>query len=432
MIPDVTPVLRPALELYLDLHRHPELAGTETRTAALFADRLHQAGYRVLTGIGGHGVVGVLRRGPGPVVLLRAELDALPVEERTGLPYASGDVVTDPRTGAPVPVMHACGHDAHLACAAGAAELLARDPGRRGTLLVVGQPAEETLTGARAMLEDGLYDRVGRPDVVLAQHTAPLPAGMVAHGTGPVLAGGSALSLEIRGLGGHAATPQLAVNPIEVAAAVVLRLRELDPEVSVTVGALHAGARGNVVPDLATLEISLRGFSAAALDRGEAAVRRVAAEAAAGCPEPPRLAVLARSPVTVVDEDAAAPVRRAHEAAFGAARVASWPGSLATEDVAWFAAAGASLHGGTAIRLSHWMLGTVSPTQWARARAAAAGGRRASAPGLSPSGPAGPGAAATIAAVPPNHSSAYAPDPRGTLSTGIAALVLAARAHLDR
>jgi amidohydrolase len=402
MTPDVTPVLRPALELYLDLHRHPELAGAEARTAALVADRLHRAGYRVLTGIGGHGVAGVLRTGPGPVVLLRAELDALPVRERTGLPYASTDVVPDPRTGAPVPVMHACGHDAHLACLAGAAELLARDRGWRGTLLVVGQPAEETLTGARAMLDDGLYDRVGVPDVVLAQHTAPLPAGMVAHGTGPVLAGSSALSLEIRGRGGHAALPHLLVNPIEVAATVVLRLRGLDPDVSVTVGALSSGARGNVVPDVATLEISLRGFSAAALDRAEGAVRRLANEAAAGCPEPPRLTVLARSPVTVCDADATAPVRRAHAAAFGAARVATWPGSLATEDVAWFAAAGASLHGGTAIRLAHWMLGTASPAQWTHG----------------------------AAALPANHSSGYAPDPRGTLTTGIAALVLAARTHL--
>ena len=458
MRPDVAPALRPALELYLDLHRHPELAGAETRTAALFADRLRRVGYRVCTGIGGHGVIGVLRRGPGPAVLLRAELDALPVEERTGLPYASTDVVIDPRTGAPVPVMHACGHDAHLACAAGAADLLARDPGWRGTLFVVGQPAEETLTGARAMLEDGLYDRVGRPDVVLAQHTAPLPAGMVAHGTGPVLAGSSALSVEIRGRGGHAALPQLAVNPIEVAAAMVLRLREVDPEVSVTVGALHAGARGNVIPDVATLEVSLRGLSAAALERGEAAVRRVAAQVATGCPEPPRLTVLARSPVTVVDAEAAAPVRRAHEAAFGPARVASWPGSLATEDVGWFAAAGAPLHGGTAIRLSHWMLGTVSPGRWARAASGpgpsssgsgsgsgpsgsgpsgSGSGPSGAGPGSGPSGsgsgasgPVETGAAAAFAAVPPNHSSAYAPDPRGTLSTGIAALVLAARAHL--
>jgi amidohydrolase len=405
MIPDVAPVLRPALERYLDLHRHPELAGAEARTAALFADRLRRTGFRVLTGIGGHGVVGVLRTGPGPVVLLRAELDALPVEERTGLPYASTDVVPDPRTGAPVPVMHACGHDAHLACAAGAAELLARDRDWRGTLLVVGQPAEEALTGARAMLADGLYDRVGVPDVVLAQHTAPLPAGMVAHGTGPVLAGSSAVSLEIRGRGGHAALPHLTVNPIEVAAAVVPRLAELDPDVSVTVGAFNSGARGNVVPDAATLEISLRSFSAAALDRGEAAIRRLAAEAAADCPEPPRLTVLARSPVTVVDADAATPVRRAHEAAFGAARIASWPGSLATEDLGWFGAAGEDLHGGTAIRLSHWMLGTVSPRQWAAA-------------------------AGALGTLPGNHSSAYAPHPRATLSTGIAALALAARAHL--
>ncbi|HST65117.1 MAG TPA: amidohydrolase [Mycobacteriales bacterium] len=395
MSPDVTPVLRPALELYLDLHRHPELSGAEARTAARFADRLHRVGFRVLTGIGGHGVVGVLRAGPGPVVLIRAELDGLPVRERTGLPYASTDVVPDPRTGEPVPVMHACGHDAPLACAAGAADLLARDRDWRGTLLVVGQPAEETLTGARAMLSDGLYDRVGVPDVVLAQHTAPLPAGMVAHGTGAVLAGSSALALEIRGRGGHAALPQLTVNPIEVAARVVLGLPGLDPDVSATAGALHAGARGNVVPDVATLELSLRGFSAAALERAEQAVCRLATGS-----EPPGLTVLARSPVTTVDPDAAEPVRSAHEAAFGPARVATWPGSLATEDVGWFAAAGASLHGGTGIRLAHWMLGSAGRTQWT-------------------------GAA-------PNHSSGYAPDPKGTLTTGIAALVLAARAQLAR
>lgn len=162
-----------AAEFYLDLHRHPELSGAEQRTAAAFADRLTEAGYQVTTGIGGHGVAGVLRNGPGPVVMLRAELDALPVREQTGLPYAS-TVTATAADGRTVPVMHACGHDMHLACAAGAAAELATDLERwRGTLLVVGQPAEETLQGARAMLADGLYQRFEPPSVVLAQHTAP-------------------------------------------------------------------------------------------------------------------------------------------------------------------------------------------------------------------------------------------------------------------
>lgn len=408
----VESVLRPAVQLYVELHRRPELAGAEERTAAALADRLDAAGYQVRRGIGGYGLVGVLRRGRGPTVLVRTELDALPVAERTDLPYASTEVVADPATGRPVPVMHACGHDVHIACVVGAAELLAADRSWQGSLLVVGQPAEETLTGARAMLADGLYEQAGVPDVVLAQHTAPLPAGMVAHGTGPVLAGSSAVELEIRGRGGHAALAHLAVNPIEVAAEVVLRLRTLGPDVSVSVGVLHAGARGNVVPDVATLEVSLRSFAAAALDRAEVEIRRLAAEVAtaAGCPELPRLTVLARSPVTVCDASAGEPVRAVHVAAFGAARVAGWPPSLATEDVGLFAAAGADLHGGTRIRLAHWMLGTVGTRQWAAA------------PGST--------AAAKLAALPANHSSAYAPDPAGTLRTGIAAMTLAARTHL--
>lgn len=191
--------LRPALTLYLDVHRSPEVSGEERRTAALFADRLAALGLEVTRGIGGHGVAGVLRNGEGPRVYVRAELDALPLTERTGLPYASGN-------GA----MHACGHDLHLAATAGTADLLARTTADwRGTLVVLGQPAEETLTGARAMLEDGLYERFGRPDVVLAQHTAPLPAGMVAHGTpyGPLTAASSALDVVLHGRGGHAGTP---------------------------------------------------------------------------------------------------------------------------------------------------------------------------------------------------------------------------------
>ena len=406
---DVDAVLRPALELYLDLHRHPELSGAEERTAAVLADRLEAAGYRTLRGIGGHGVVGVLRRGPGPTVLLRAELDALPVAERTGLAYASTAVAIDPMTGRQVPVMHACGHDVHVACLVGTAELLAADRDLAGTVLVVGQPAEETLTGATAMLADGLYERVGPPDVVLAQHTAPLPAGMVAHGTGAGLAGSAALEVVLPGRGGHAGAAQLAVNPVEIAARFVLALPGTGPDVTVTAGTLHAGERGNVLPEEATLQVGVRGFGP--LDAAIEAVRRLAVAecAAAGSPVEPRVTVLARSPVTVPDPAAVAPVRAAHVAAFGAARVAGWPGSRATEDAGLLAAAGEHLHGVPGIRLAYWMLGMVGPREWAG----------------TPGGP-----AEKLAALPANHSPFYAPAPRATLATGIAALTLAARAHL--
>jgi amidohydrolase len=412
-------LLAPAVELYLDLHRHPELSGAERRTAALFAGRLEEAGYLTATGVGGHGVVGVLHNGPGPVVLLRAELDALPVRERTGLPYAS-EVTAEGADGRPVPVMHACGHDLHLACAAGAAALLAASAANwSGTVMVVGQPAEETLSGARAMLEDGLYERFGAPAVALAQHTAPLPAGMVAHGSGPVLAGGTTLEVVLHGRGGHAGAPHLAVDPVVAAAALVLRLqtvvsRESAPaeQLVLTVGSLHAGSLPNVIPDRATLGITVRGYSEEALDRATAAVRRIAAaeSAASGCSPEPTVTVLSRSPATVPDPAAADAVRRAHRAAFGSERVAAWPPSSATEDFPLFGDAGLPLHGVPGVRLAYWMLGCVGPRQWAAA------------PGGS--------AAAKLAALPANHSPEFRPDPRLTVPAGISALTTAALAHL--
>ncbi|MCM2423453.1 amidohydrolase [Streptomyces sp. RKAG293] len=416
-VPDV---LRPAVELYLDVHRHPELSGAEERTAGRLADRLGASGYRVTTGIGGHGVVGLLRNGPGPVVLLRTELDALPVRERTGLSYAS-DVIAPGGDGQPVPVMHACGHDMHLACAAGAAALLSRTAGHwSGTVMVVGQPAEETLTGARAMLDDGLYTRFAPPDVVLAQHTVPLPAGMVAHAAGPVLAGSAMLQVIVHGRGGHAGAPHLTVDPVVTAAAIVLRLqtvvaRETSPadQVVITVGSLHAGTRGNVVPDHATLDISVRAFTQESLDRATGAVRRVvrAECAASDCPAEPVISTVSRSHPTQADHGTAAAVLRAHERAFGPQRVAVWPPSLATEDFPLYGPAGASLHGVEGIRTAYWMLGSVGPRQWAEA------------PGDS--------AAAKLAALPPNHAPEFRPDPRLTVPAGITALTSAALAHLD-
>ncbi|MFJ3582389.1 amidohydrolase [Streptomyces sp. NPDC090127] len=388
--------LRPALELYLDLHTHPELSGHEARTADRFAAWLELHGCTVTRGVGrGHGVVGVLRNGPGPTVMLRAELDALPVTERTGLRYAS----TVPG------VMHACGHDLHLAAAAGALARLARSRSAwRGTVLVVGQPAEETLQGARAMVADGLYERFGTPELVLAQHAAPLPAGTVAHadGPGPLMPASTALEVVVHGRGGHGGAPHLSVDPVLAAAATVVRLqsvvaRETAPAepVVLTVGSLRAGDRANVIPDRAELAISTRAFRAETLDRVDAAVERIvrAECAASGCPSEPEFTVTARSPVLVPDATATVALRRVHEAALGARRVTRTPPLTATEDYAAFGTDG--------VPLAYWLLGTVGAGLWRRARESGE-------------------------PVPPNHAPEFAPDVRTALPTGITALTAAA------
>ncbi|MFJ8765261.1 amidohydrolase [Streptomyces clavifer] len=396
-------VLRPALTLYLDVHRHPEPSGRESRTAALLAERLAASGCDVTRDVGGHGVVGVLRNGEGPRVYLRAELDALPMDERTGLAYASAN-------GS----MHACGHDLHLAAAAGTVDLLSRTADRwRGTAVVVGQPAEETLTGARAMLADGLYERFGRPDVVLAQHAAPLPSGMVAHGTGhgPVAAASAALTAVLHGRGGHAATPHLTVDPVVTAAAVVTRLqtvvaRETAPgdRLTLTVGTLRAGTAVNVVPDTAELGIGIRAADDAALDRALAAVERIvrAECAASACPRDPELTVLSRSPALWCHPEATRTVRAAHTALYGPERVGDWPPSMAAEDFPLFGDAGAGIHAEAGIPLVYWMIGVMGPKQWAEA-----------ATGL-----------------PPNHSPHFAPDIRTALPPAITALTAAALTRL--
>ncbi|MFD8420810.1 amidohydrolase [Streptomyces sp. NPDC059466] len=421
-LPGLDTLLPATIELYLDLHSHPELSGAERRTAARFADRLAEDGFHVLRGIGGHGVAATLSNGEGPAVLLRAELDALPVAEQTGVPYASTVTAPGP-DGHPVPVMHACGHDAHLACVAAAARWLAANRDSwRGTLLVVGQPAEETLSGARAMLEDGLYDRITPPDVVLAQHTASFPAGMVAHADGPVLAGSLTLEVSFEGDGGHAATPHLTADPLLAAAGTVTRLativaREADPAERLVVSATSlrtadAGHTGNVIGTQAALHVTVRTFSEAALDRAALAVERIARAEAGAAALPPRVTVArsSRSGVTRSDPDVTAAVRSAHVTAFGPSRVTGWPATSATEDFPLLTGAGAHLHGHPGIRGAYWMLGAVGPAQWAAAP--------------------GTGAAEKLRSLPGNHSPRYLPSVRLTLETGTTALATAALARL--
>jgi hippurate hydrolase len=418
--PGLPELLVPAAEFYLDLHRNPELSGAERRTAARFADWLTADGFRVLRDVGGHGVAAELRNGDGPAVLLRAELDALPVAEKTGAPYAS-TVTAANSDGRTVPVMHACGHDAHLACVAAAARwLAARRDSWRGTLLVVGQPAEETLSGAQAMLADGLYERITPPDEVLAQHTAPFPAGMVAHAEGPVLAGSVTLEVRFDGDGGHAATPHLAADPLLAAAGAVVRLptvaaREANPadRLVVTASSLHAGDAGNMIATSAVLHVTVRAFAEAALDRAVAAAERVARAEAAAAARPPdvTVTVLSRSGVTVSDPELTDAIRTAHRAAFGPARVSGWPGTAATEDFSLLTGAGAHLHGRRDIRGCYWMLGAIGPTQWAATP--------------------GTGAGEKIRSLPANHSPRYLPSVRLTLQTGITALVTAVLSRLS-
>ncbi|MFE9254225.1 amidohydrolase [Streptomyces sp. NPDC006879] len=397
-------ILRPLTALYLDLHRNPELSGEERRTAGALAHWLEAEGYTVTRDVGGHGVIGELCNGEGPTVMVRTELDALPVHERTGLPYSAEG-----------PVAHACGHDLHIAAAAGAATVLARNRDAwRGRLLVVGQPAEETLAGARALLRAGLYQRFGRPDVVLAQHAAPLLGGMLAHGYGPMTAGSVTFDVLVHGRGGHAGSPQLAVDPVVTAAALVGRLqtivsRECAPAelVAVTVGSIHAGTRASVIPEEARLGITVRAVGEPTLLRVAAAVERIVrAEClTAACPREPEVHQVSSSPATHPDAAATASVRAAHAAALGAERIAMWPPSLATEDFAYYGDAGVELHGESGVPLVYWMLGTVGPATWAAAP--------------------GAGAAEKLAALPANHAPEFAPDVRTALPTGVRAMEVA-------
>jgi len=273
----------PNLEaLYLDLHRHPELSGKEVKTAAKIAEQLKQAGYDVTTGVGGTGVVGVLRNGQGPTLLLRTELDALPVQEKTGLPYASLE------TG----VMHACGHDLHMTALTGAAALLNRLKDRwHGTLVLVAQPAEETVGGARAMIADGLFTRFPKPDFAPALHDiGNVPAGKIAWSEGYAFANVDSVDITIYGKGGHGARPNTTVDPIVIAARTILALqtiisREKDPMEPgvITVGSIHAGTKHNIISDEAKLQLTVRSYAPEVRKQLLAGIVRVVkAEAAAG------------------------------------------------------------------------------------------------------------------------------------------------------
>ncbi|WP_017580814.1 amidohydrolase [Nocardiopsis valliformis] len=402
--------------VYVDLHKNPELSHSEQRTASVVAEWLNRTGYEVHRGVGGTGVVGILRNGPGPTVMLRADMDALPLEEKTGLPYASTAKAQDP-DGVEVPVMHACGHDAHTACLIGVADLLSETREEwAGTVMVVAQPGEETLDGAQRMIDDGLYDRFGRPDVILGQHLGPQPAGLISHRAGIILGAANAYRVRIFGEGGHASQPHTTVDPVLIAANIVTRLqgvvsREISPsEMAVlTVGKLQAGTKANIIPDEAYLEISTRALNENIADQLEQSIERIvrAEAAASGAGREPEVERFQGSGVTHNDPIATGDVAAAHHAYFGPDYVIHLPDpSPATEDFCRFGLP----EDPQPIPYVFWFVGATPHDVWDNA------------PGDTPY--------EKMGNVPSNHSPFFAPDREPTLRAGLAALTVAALSYL--
>jgi hippurate hydrolase len=357
--------------LYVTLHRSPELGFQEVQTAATLAARLKALGFDVTTGVGKTGIVGILRNGAGPTVMLRTELDALPVEEKTGLPFAS-TVVTKNAAGQSTPVMHACGHDLHMAAWTGTARLMAEHRDRwSGTLMMVGQPAEEGLGGARAMLTDGLFTRFPKPDFALSLHDDDtMPAGTIGYHPGLFRAMSDTVTLTIYGRGGHGAMPHNTIDPIVLASRVVLSLqtivsRENNPvdPIVITVGSIHGGTQANVIPDEVRLQLSVRTYTDDVRTRTFAAIRRVAkGEAtAAGAPKEPLVETPERgNPSVYNDPTLTLRLADALKRGLGDAVVVEMPAKMTSEDFSEYGLAGvpsALLH-----------VGAVHPTKLAAAR----------------------------------------------------------------
>jgi hippurate hydrolase len=414
-------------DVYRDLHAHPELPHHEHRTAGRVAERLRSAGCEVHEGVGGTGVVGVLHNGEGPTVLLRADMDALPVREATGLPYASTQTAADPGADGEgeVPVMHACGHDAHVTCLLGATALMAQSTDAwSGTLVAVFQPAEETADGARGMLEGGLpallnandtadtdaaTDGVDGVDVAMAQHVLPMPAGVVGTRAGPTLSAADSMRITVHGRGAHGSMPQAAVDPVVLAAMIVVRLqavvsREVAPgdTAVLTVGSVQAGTKSNVIPDHAVLQLNVRTYDEATRTLVLAAIQRIVrAECqASGSPREPEFELFDRYPLTDNDADVTGRVAAAFAGFFGSGAT-ELPQQSASEDFS-------DLPTGLGAPYTYWGIGGTDPDTY---RAAEEAGRVAQ-------------------DIPVNHSAAFAPVIQPTLDTGTQALVVAAMAWL--
>jgi hippurate hydrolase len=403
--------LLPGLEsIYTDIHAHPELSMQETRTAGIAAERLRSSGYEVTTGVGKTGVIGLLRNGPGPTVMLRADMDALPVREATGLPYASKRTATDGE-GSTVPVMHACGHDMRVTWLIGASTLLAQALDLwHGTVMAVFQPAEEAASGARAMIDDGLFRRFSKPDVILGQHVMVGPAGVLGWKSGVITSAGDSLQVRLFGRGAHGSMPQASIDPVVMAAATVLRLqtivsREIAPsdQAVVTVGSLQAGTKENVIPDEALIKLNVRTYDAGVRERVLGAIERIvkAEAAASGAPRAPEITTLDRYPLVTNDAAATRRVVDSFRRHFPDDRVQETTPTSASED---FGSFGAEWKTPSVF----WFVGGTDPAAYRKAEAE---GR--------------------LGEIPTNHNPRFAPVIHPTLQAGVEAMVTAAHAWLS-
>jgi amidohydrolase len=388
----------------LDLHQNPELSSHETQTAAKLASRLRGLGFEVTEQVGGTGVVALLKNGAGPTIMLRTELDALPVEEKTGLPYASKVHVKDD-SGRDVPVMHACGHDLHMASLVGTAAIMAHSrESWHGTLMLIGQPAEETISGAKKMLDDGLLKRFPKPDAGVALHVDNLaPAGKIGITSGYRYASADSLRITIYGKGGHGAAPQYTVDPVLIAARTVVTLqtivsREVAPgDVAVvTVGYVNAGTKNNIIPDHAELALTVRTYKPEVRKKVLTAIARITkAEAeAAGAQREPLIEHYETTDAVYNDPALARRLRSTLESALGKENVVTAEPLVVSEDFAYFIEEG--------IPSFYFALGGADPQKFVQA-------------------------AATGEALPFNHSPLFAPDVEPALRTGITAEVAVLR-----
>lgn len=395
--------------LYVELHKSPELSFQEAKSAARMAAELKKAGFKeVTTGVGGHGVVGVLKNGDGPTLLIRADMDALPVKEQTGLPYAS-TVVTKDETGAEVPVMHACGHDIHMSAWVGTARrLVALKDQWRGTLVMIAQPAEERGGGAKAMLEDGLYARFPKPTHAVALHVnAAIPAGSVGVHSGFAMANVDSVDVTVRGVGGHGAYPHTTRDPVVLAAHIVTALQTLvsrnnnpaNPAV-VTVGSIHGGTKHNIIPDTVKLELTVRSYGDDVRESLLTGIKRIAEGQAAafGIPQEQWPVVEVKNEYTpsVFNTDAQATrLQDVFKARFGEERVVQTSAVMGGEDFSRYWREDRS------IESTLFWLGAVKQSTWDEAQK-------------------------TGKPLPSLHSPFFAPDPQPVLTTGIEAMTSAA------
>jgi amidohydrolase len=401
---EVDAVYSEAHALYIDIHQNPELSSHETQTAAKLAGRLRRLGYEVTERIGGTGIVAVMKNGAGATVMLRTELDALPVEEKTGLSYASKVHAKDD-AGRDVPVMHACGHDLHMASIFGTAEIMAHSKDSwHGTLMLIGQPAEETIGGAKGMLDDGLFTRFPKPDVAVAMHVGnTLPAGQIGIVSGVYNTNADSLKITIYGKGGHGSAPHTAIDPIVIAARTILALqtiasREVKPGsmAVITVGYIQAGTKNNIIPDHAEMGLTVRTNNTEVRKQVLAAIDRITkAEAeASGAPKPPSIDHYEGTDLVYNDPALAMRLKGVLQTALGKDSVVMEDPITASEDFSYFTEQG--------VPGFYFSLGGADPEKLAQAKAAGT-------------------------TLPSNHSPLFAPDVDPALHTGIAAEVAVLR-----